>query len=146
MKLFTDTFHLAVPVDHPWAGKTGVDLGDVNEFPVLLIEDGHCLRGQAEEICANAKISNTYDVGAAGLATVCQMVAAGNGVTLLPECAVELEARIGTGIAGARIAGPQPFRTIGLAWSKNAVQKERLLELSASIKQLLVPILATNVK
>jgi LysR family hydrogen peroxide-inducible transcriptional activator len=144
MELFTDTFHLAVPVDHPWAGANGVDLGDVNEFPVLLIEDGHCLRGQAEEICANAKISNTYDVGAAGLATVCQMVAAGNGVTLLPECAVELEARTGTGIAIARIADPQPFRTIGLAWSKNAVQKERLLELSASIKQLLKPINTSN--
>jgi LysR family hydrogen peroxide-inducible transcriptional activator len=146
MELFTDTFHLAVPVDHPWAGATGIDLGDVNEFPVLLIEDGHCLRGQAEEICANAKISNTYDVGAAGLATVCQMVAAGNGVTLLPDCAVELEARIGTGIAIASIAEPQPFRTIGLAWSKNAVQKERLLELSASIKQLLMPIVASPTK
>jgi len=146
MELFTDTFHLAVPADHPWAGATGVDLGDVNEFPVLLIEDGHCLRGQAEEICANAKISNTYDVGAAGLATVCQMVAAGNGVTLLPECAVELEARIGTGIAIAQIADPQPFRTIGLAWSKNAVQKDRLLELSTSIKQLLMPIVSTVTK
>lgn len=146
MELFTDTFHLAVPIDHPWAGATGVDLGDVNEFPVLLIEDGHCLRGQAEEICANARISNTYDVGAAGLATVCQMVAAGNGVTLLPECAVELEARIGTGIAIASIADPQPFRTIGLAWSKNAVQKERLLELSASIKHLLMPIVASPTK
>lgn len=140
LELFTDTFHLAVPLDHPWAGATGIDLGDVNEFPVLLIEDGHCLRGQAEEICANARISNTYDVGAAGLATVCQMVAAGNGVTLLPECAVELEARIGTGIAVASIAEPQPFRTIGLAWSKQAVQQGRLLELSASIKKLLMPI------
>jgi Transcriptional regulator len=74
------------------------------------------------------------------------MVAAGNGVTLLPECAVELEARIGTGIAIASIADPQPFRTIGLAWSKNAVQKERLLELSASIKQLLMPIAASPSK
>ena len=146
LELFTDTFHLAVPVDHPWAGAQGIELGDLNEFPVLLIEDGHCLRGQAEEICANAKISNTYDVGAAGLATVCQMVAAGNGVTLLPECAVELEARIGTGIATASIADPQPFRTIGLAWSKNAVQKDRLHELSASIKQLLAPTVATNFK
>jgi LysR family hydrogen peroxide-inducible transcriptional activator len=146
LELFTDTFHLAVPIDHPWAGATGIDLGDVNEFPVLLIEDGHCLRGQAEEICANAKISNTYDVGAAGLATVCQMVAAGNGVTLLPECAVELEARIGTGIAIASIADPQPFRTIGLAWSKNAVQKERLLELSESIKHSLMPIVASSSK
>jgi len=140
LELFTDTFHLAVPADHPWAGATGIDLGDINEFPVLLIEDGHCLRGQAEEICANAKISNTFDVGAAGLATVCQMVAAGNGVTLLPECAVELEARIGTGIAVASLANPQPFRTIGLAWSKNAVQKEKLIELSASIAQLLPPV------
>ncbi len=138
-ELFTDTFHLAVPLDHPWAGATGIDLGGIEGFPVLLIEDGHCLRGQAEEICANAKISNTYDVGAAGLATVCQMVAAGNGVTLLPECAVQLEARTGTGIAIATLANPQPFRTIGLAWSKNAVQKDRLIELSESIKQLLAP-------
>ncbi len=137
-ELFTDTFHLAVPIDHPLAGTSGINLGAIADFPVLLIEDGHCLRGQAEEICANAKISNTYDVGAAGLATVCQMVAAGNGVTLLPECAVELEARLGTGIAIASLANPQPFRTIGLAWSKNAVQKEKLIELSASIKQFIV--------
>ena len=67
------------------------------------------------------------------------MVAAGSGVTLLPECAVELEARNGTGIAIASLVDPQPFRTIGVAWSKNAVQKDRLMELSDSIKQLLTP-------
>lgn len=138
-ELFTDTFHLAVPVDHVWAGESGIDLGGIQDFPVLLIEDGHCLRGQAEEICASAKISKTVDVGAAGLATVCQMVAAGNGVTLLPDCAVELEARTGTGISIATLMSPQPSRTIGLAWSKNAVQKDRLIELSASIKQLVSP-------
>jgi LysR family hydrogen peroxide-inducible transcriptional activator len=138
-ELFTDTFRLAVPLDHPLAGATGIRLGAIADFPVLLIEDGHCLRGQAEEICATAKVSNTFDVGAAGLATVCQMVAAGSGVTLLPECAVELEARNGTGIAIASLVDPQPFRTIGVAWSKNAVQKDRLMELSDSIKQLLTP-------
>jgi LysR family hydrogen peroxide-inducible transcriptional activator len=73
------------------------------------------------------------------------MVAAGNGVTLLPECAVELEARVGTGIAIAGLADPQPFRTIGLAWSKNAVQKEKLIELSASIRQLLMPVVPNPV-
>ena len=70
---------------------------------------------------------------------MCQMVAAGNGVTLLPDCAVELEARTGTGISIATLMSPQPSRTIGLAWSKNAVQKDRLIELSASIKQLVSP-------
>ena len=139
-ELFTDTFYLAVPFDHPLAGSSGIHLGAIADFPVLLIEDGHCLRGQAEEICASAKVSNTFDVGAAGLATVCQMVAAGSGVTLLPECAVELEARDGTGIAIASLEHPQPFRTIGLAWSKNAVQKDRLMDLSERIRQLLAPV------
>ena len=138
-ELFTDTFYLAVPLQHPLAGTSQIRLGEISDFPVLLIEDGHCLRGQAEEICANAQVSNTFDVGAAGLATVCQMVAAGSGVTLLPKCAVELEARNGTGIAIASLEDPQPFRTIGVAWSKNAVQKDRLMELSDSIKQLLIP-------
>ena len=132
-ELFTDTFHLAVPLHHPLAGTSEIHLGEIADFPVLLIEDGHCLRGQAEEICASAKVSNTFDVGAAGLATVCQMVA------VLPECAVELEARNGTGIAIASLVDPQPFRTIGVAWSKNAVQKDRLIELSGTIKQLLTP-------
>ena len=54
---------------------------------LLLLEDGHCLRDQALEICAGSGMHEKQDFRATSLETLRQMVAAGVGITLLPELA-----------------------------------------------------------
>ena len=82
---------LAVPADHPLADdrrarSTSSVLAGEN---VLLLEEGHCLRDQALAVCQLAGAAERSGFRATSLETLRQMVAAGVGVTLLPELAVQ---------------------------------------------------------
>ena len=52
--LAQDPFLLAAPRNHPLARRRRVALADLEGAPMLLLEDGHCLRGQALAFCAQA--------------------------------------------------------------------------------------------
>ena len=56
---------------------------------LLLLEDGHCLRDQALEVCSRIRVQEEQDYRATSLETLRQMVAAGHGVTLMPQLAAE---------------------------------------------------------
>jgi LysR family hydrogen peroxide-inducible transcriptional activator len=115
-----DKFVLALPKIHPLAkAKSPVKLDVLRNERVILLEDGHCLRDQVTLICELA-FSEPSEIQATSMATLAQMVAAGLGVTLLPECAVKVEAGPGRGIVTRKFAGNSPSRTIGLVWRKSS--------------------------
>ena len=64
--------------------------------------------------------TDAAEMQATGMPTLCQMVATGLGVTLLPESAVALEARPGTGLTTRTFAPPAPTRTVGLVWRRTS--------------------------
>jgi LysR family hydrogen peroxide-inducible transcriptional activator len=86
-KLYDEDFLLAVPSDHPLAKKARVKPEDLPGETLLLLEDGHCLRDQALAACSRVDVRESQDYRATSLETLRQMVAAGLGVTLLPELA-----------------------------------------------------------
>lgn len=123
-----DKFVLAIPEGHKLArGKSPVSLEALRYDRVILLEEGHCLRDQAMEVCQLA-ISEPSEVQATSMPALVQMVAAGLGVTLLPECAVEVEASPGRGIAIRRFSGHAPRRTIGLVWRRTSPFADVYLE------------------
>jgi LysR family hydrogen peroxide-inducible transcriptional activator len=65
-----------------------VKSSDLSGEKLLLLEEGHCLRDQALEVCTLAG-SEEQDFRATSLETPRQMVAAGLGITLLPRLAAE---------------------------------------------------------
>src|SRR5580658_3057919 len=113
--LAEDPFVLALPENHRLAGTGPVPLTVVADLPVILLEEGHCLRDQALSVCRLVGTA-AAEMQATGMPTPCQMVATGRGVTLLPSSAVALEARPGTGLTTRPFAPPAPSRTIGLVW------------------------------
>jgi LysR family hydrogen peroxide-inducible transcriptional activator len=117
--LAEDPFVLALPENHRLAGTEPIPLTVVAELPVILLEEGHCLRDQALSVCRLVG-TNAAEMQATGMPTLCQMVATGLGVTLLPESAVALEAREGTGLTTRPFADPVPSRTIGLVWRRTS--------------------------
>ena len=114
--LATDEFHLAMGEDHPYAGEGPLPSGVLAGLPVLLLEDGQCLRDQAMDVCATAGAPTEGAIQGTSLTTLCQMVSAGGGVTLLPASALEVEARPGSGLCTRPIRDPRPSRTVVLAW------------------------------
>jgi LysR family hydrogen peroxide-inducible transcriptional activator len=117
--LAEDPFVLALPENHRLAGSRPVPLSVVAELPVILLEEGHCLRDQALSVCRLVG-TEAAEMQATGMSTLCQMVATGRGVTLLPKSAVALEARAGAGLTTRPFAEPVPSRTIGLVWRRTS--------------------------
>ena len=89
---------------------------DLDDQTLLLLEDGHCLRDQALEVCKRAGAVVSMEVRATSLPTLVQMVAGGLGVTLLPEAAAATLIQRNGPVGLAEFVKPVPGRTIGLAW------------------------------
>jgi LysR family hydrogen peroxide-inducible transcriptional activator len=113
--LFEEAFVFAAPAGHRLGRRKRIGQEDLAGERVLLLEDGHCLRESALEICRRGKAREVDDFRATSLGTLVQMVASGVGVTLLPEMAVPIEVRAGE-IATVPFAPPPPTRQVGLAW------------------------------
>ena len=94
--------------------RAPLDRSALRDVPVLLLDDGHCLREQALSYCARARVRER-EFRATSLATLAQMVASGEGVTLLPSIAIDAEVAR-AGLAVRRFCAPEPSRTIVLAW------------------------------
>ena len=115
--LYTEEFVLVVPAGHELAGRTDIEPATLGALPMLLLDEGHCLRDQTLELCRSADIppSAVGDTRAASLSTVVQCVAGGLGTTLIPEMAVAPETGRGT-LDTARFTTPAPGRTLGLVF------------------------------
>jgi LysR family transcriptional regulator, hydrogen peroxide-inducible genes activator len=119
--LFDEPFWFACPPRHPLAQSKGITEADLIGEPMLLLADGHCLRGQALAACgrgAAADEEGNDDFRAASLETICQLVAAGFGCTLLPA----LAARPPQGPEPSFVVRPlqsnNASRRIGLVWRR----------------------------
>ena len=61
---------------------------DVKEDDVLLLTEGHCFRDQALSICRPAHKARRQSLRATSLETLINLVASGQGVTLVPALAM----------------------------------------------------------
>jgi LysR family hydrogen peroxide-inducible transcriptional activator len=133
LMLFKDRFLLAVPSGERWPERR-VDPADVDPRRLILLEEGHCLRDQALAYCAVPRRDASAGLGATSLSTVMQMVASGYGVTLVPEVALDAEARGGR-IQLRRFKRPEPTRQIGLVWRRTSPRKAEFHALARAIQQ-----------
>ena len=135
--IYDEDFVLALPPGHPLSGKQRVPTTALADLPLLLLDEGHCLRDQALDVChkagVRAELANTR---AASLATAVQCVTGGLGVTLIPQSAVPVEAtrsRLGL----AKFAAPRPGRRIGLVFRSSSGRDESFRQLAETIGKLI---------
>lgn len=119
-KAFDDPFLLAVSADSPLAAQAPALTELIDADELLLLEDGHCLRDQALAVCHRINPRRLKNFGATSLVTVLQLVAAGQGVTLVPQLAVDAGLRADPRLTLVRFASPEPHRSLGLAWRRNS--------------------------
>jgi LysR family hydrogen peroxide-inducible transcriptional activator len=131
--IYEEDFWLAVPPGHPLSGKHRVPAAALSQLPLLLLDEGHCLRDQALDVCHKAGVrADLADTRATSLATAVQCVTGGLGVTLIPQSAAPVEAaRSQVGLA--QFATPRPGRRIGLVFRSSSGRDESYRRLAGVI-------------
>ena len=135
LSLTSDPFVAAVPAGHRFVARKRLTEADLAGEQVLLLDDGHCLRDQALEVCRTGGASEVGDFRAGSLNTLVQMVAGGIGITLLPRLALDVECRPPSPIVTRPFRKPEPSRTIGLVWRPRSPREHEFRLLA----ELLVP-------
>ncbi|WP_078884311.1 LysR substrate-binding domain-containing protein [Streptomyces sp. NRRL S-340] len=135
LPLFDEDFVLVTPLDHRLGGREGIPREALKELNLLLLDEGHCLRDQALDICREAGREDApVTTTAAGLSTLVQLVAGGLGCTLLPRTALKVEISRSNQLLTGSFADPAPARRIALAMRTGAARGAEYRELAAALR------------
>ncbi|GGR02309.1 LysR substrate-binding domain-containing protein [Streptomyces aurantiogriseus] len=158
LPLFDEDFVLVTPLDHWLGGREGIPREALKELNLLLLDEGHCLRDQALDICREAgrgisgagrspsgegggrREGAPVTTTAAGLSTLVQLVAGGLGCTLLPRTAVTVETSRSTQLLTGSFTEPAPARRIALAMRTGAARGAEYTELAEALREALRPL------
>ncbi len=130
-----DRFVVVCPPGHRLARLKAVRPEDMATEDLLLLEDGHCLRGHALAACKLEGARRNAAFQGTSLATLVQMAANGLGVTLVPEMAVESGILRGLDLHVAPLVGDAPHRRIALAWRRTTGRGETFRRLASLLRE-----------
>lgn len=122
--VFTEDFLLGVSPTHRLAQQKTIDVTKLSKERLLLLEEGHCLRGQALDYCATAGIGEVLNFRASSMATLLQMISMGRAISFIPDCV----ARRNPSLHYLKLKGGTVSRTIGLYWRRSSVRNDLMLE------------------
>jgi LysR family hydrogen peroxide-inducible transcriptional activator len=143
--LFEEPFVLAVPEAHELArAARPLTMQDLSQESLLLLEDGHCLRDQALDVCHMAGAGEKSGFRATSLETLRQMVAANVGITLLPALAVKPPVAPAQHIRLLPFRDPPPSRRIAMVWRRSSAMAEFLSRLAEVFRALPPGLLETD--
>ncbi len=136
--LFREPFVAALPPGHSLAKRKTVTTDNLNPEELLLLQDGHCLRDQALSVCGLAQPGN-QEFTATSLETLRQMVAAGLGVTLLPQLAVHgAPATVqAEALMIKPFKKPVPYREIGAVWRHSSAKSHAIEQVCVTISKIM---------
>jgi LysR family hydrogen peroxide-inducible transcriptional activator len=139
MPLGRDELMLVSPAAHTLAKKQSVAPADLDGVPVLLLEDGHCLRSQSLRACHLSDAERHEVFQGTSLRTLVPMVASGLGLTLLPKMAIEAELPPDGSLVARPLATRASAREIVLAWRRTSARAPEFRLLGAVFAAALEP-------
>jgi LysR family hydrogen peroxide-inducible transcriptional activator len=115
-KLFAEALVMALPPKHRLAGKSEVKLGDVVDEPFILLDDVHCFGDQVLSFCHRGGLEPQVVCRGEQIVTLLAMVAAGQGVSVVPEMAALGDTA--KACVYRPLGKPTPTRTLCAVWHK----------------------------
>ncbi len=131
--LFDDPFVAAYPAKDAPTGPIRMD--DLKDETLLLLDEGHCLRGHALAACGLVDKHEGGTLAGTSLHTLVHMVAAGRGVTLLPQMAIDAGLLRGLDVTVVAFQNASPARKVGLIWRKTNPRAETFALVGQAIKE-----------
>jgi len=114
-ELLREALYLVVPESHRLASRASAHLREVEIDSFLLLKEGHCFRENTLSACGRARLRPNVVFESGQFSTLLAMVAAGAGVSMVPEMAVEPRA----GCRFIRLADEGAHRRVGIVQLKN---------------------------
>ncbi len=99
--LYDEPFMIAVPSSHELASRSSISAEELKQQTMLLLGNGHCFRDHVLEVCPEFARFSSHAEGirksfeGSSLETIKHMVAAGMGVTVVPQLSVPKDAMTG---------------------------------------------------
>jgi LysR family hydrogen peroxide-inducible transcriptional activator len=104
----TEPLFVVMRADHPRAGAESLALKDLRGESFVMLRDGHCFRDLSIRTCTRARITPNIAFESGQFSSLLGMVAAGVGVSLVPEMAIDRN----MGCRYVRLSDTQATRTI----------------------------------
>jgi LysR family hydrogen peroxide-inducible transcriptional activator len=115
-----------VPEGHPLAKKTLVELDDLKSQRFLLLHEMHCLSQQVHHLLEGRHLQPEIALAGSQLGTIANMVAAGIGVSIVPQLMVSHQAT--PGCVSLPFAPPVPERELNLLYNPLRFQSKAATE------------------
>ena len=112
-------------------------MGDISNREMLLLEEGHCLRGHVLDVCLLAGVNKTSHFQATSLETLRHMVGEGVGMTLIPELAVPQVQSKQDPVKYIEFSDPKPNRRIGMLYRKNSYREQAFTNIGELVTAVL---------
>jgi LysR family transcriptional regulator, hydrogen peroxide-inducible genes activator len=111
VKLFSEEMLLALPSSHPLTRKQTIQKEDLESEKFILSKEDHGLGGWGLRLCRHKHFSPRIIFNGGHLATIQSLVAAGKGISLLPQTAI---AETPANITYRQLENPRPKRSIAI--------------------------------
>lgn len=134
LPLYSEPFWLLFPKEHPLNEKDAVSMKDVDTQDILLLTEGHCFRDQALSICRPRRQRRQQSLRATSLETLINLVASGQGLTLVPALAIRDNWQGEPNLGCRKINEVGSFREINLTYRKRFPQIEAVHAMAEIIK------------
>ncbi len=128
--LFFEPFRLVCPAEHPLAALAGVGVENLGGEDLILLDEGHCLRDQALSLCG---LAGQHMRQATSIETLWHMIAAGEGVSLLPALSTAGRDAM-AGLVAVREL-PEVGRTMAMAWRRTDPRGADFTALAALLRE-----------
>jgi LysR family transcriptional regulator, hydrogen peroxide-inducible genes activator len=134
--IFTEPFYVVMPHDHALAHHEHIKTEALDPRALLLLAEGHCLRDQALDLCGAQEHhrNDNSDVRATSLETLLHLTAAGYGLTLVPQLAVESWRALTDKLIARPLAGAQVGRDVRLVYRRDMPRAQALSILATLIR------------
>jgi len=130
-KVLEEPFLIALSKENPLSAKKSIRLEDLRKETLLLLEEGHCLTGQALEVCTWVGAEENRNFRATSLETLRQMVASNLGVTFIPRMAATIS--LPSLVYRPFDASLKPGREVGLFWRKTSPFSKAFKQIASEI-------------
>ena len=140
--LYDEPFLVAVPASHPLAKRSSIGSEELKQETMLLLGTGHCFRDQVLEVCPEfARFSSNAEgirksFEGSSLETIRYMVAAGMGITVVPQLSVRTWDRSDgptQQVVYLPFDAPVPTRRVVLAWRRSFTRYEAIAALRNAV-------------